>query len=268
MDVLEGKSALITGGASGIGLAMAEAFAGAGMDLVLVDVDEAALAAAGERLGTTTHVCDVTDVGALEALADAVGEVAVVCPNAGVAPVGPTLELSRKDWEWLLGVNLHHVIHLTRLLGPRLVAQGDGHLVFTASGAGLMAVPTLGPYCATKHAVVGLAETLYTELLGTGVGVSVVCPGLVRTGIFASERNRPDRFGGPEHEDAELQQTHQQMLDAGGMDPSVVGEQVLDAVRTGRFWVLPHPELVPFVEARVATIVNGTNPGGLPIEQD
>ncbi len=265
MKQLDGKTALITGGASGIGLGMARAFAGAGMDLVLVDVDVDGLQAAADELGARTFTCDVTDVDNLEALADEVGEVAIVCPNAGVAPVGPTLELSREGWDWLLAVNLHHVIHLARLFGPRLVAQGDGHLVFTASGAGLMATPTLGPYCATKHAVVGLAESLYLELQGTGVGVSVLCPGLVKTGIFDSERNRPAAFGGPEHSPSELQHGHRQMLEGMGMDPDVVGAQVLDAVRSDRFWILPHPELLPIVQARVATMVEGTNPGGLDL---
>ena len=265
MDSFAGKTALITGAASGIGLAMAERFAAEGMDLVLVDVDEVVLAEVAGRLGGTTHVVDVTDVDALEALAEAVGEVHVLCPNAGVGPVGPILEMDRATWDWLLGVNLHHVIHLTRLFGPRLVAQGDGHLVFTASGAGLMAVPTLGPYCATKHAVVGLAETLYLELQGTGVGVSVLCPGLVKTGIFASERNRPERFGGPTEKADALQQGHQAMLEGMGIDASIVADRVVDAIGAGTFWILPHDELKPIVATRADAIVNGTNPGGLDL---
>jgi short-subunit dehydrogenase len=265
MDRLEAKTALITGAASGIGLAMAERFAAEGMDLVLVDIDQRALDEVTVRLGGTSHVVDVTDVDALEALADAVGEVHVLCPNAGVGPVGPILEFSRSDWEWLLGVNLLHVVHLTRLFGPRLVAQGDGHVVYTASGAGIMAVPTLGPYCLTKHGVVGLAETLFLELQGTGVGVSVLCPGLVKTGIFASERNRPERFGGPTQEADALQQGHQAMLEGMGIDASIVADQVVDAIRSGAFWILPHPELKPIVAARAETIVQGTNPGGLDL---
>lgn len=264
MNDFEDTTALITGGASGIGLALAERFRAAGADLVLIDVDQAALAEAGEALGARTRVCDVTDVDALEALAAEVGRVDVLCPNAGVAPVGPILDLDRTGWEWLLGVNLHHVVHLTRLLVPGMVERGRGHVLYTASGAGIMATPTLGPYAATKHAVVGLAETLYTELAGTGVGVSVLCPGLVRTGIFDSERNRPERFGGAEHEASELQQGHRAML-AGGTDPADIAEAVYQAIVDGRFWILPHPELLPFVEARVRTMVEGANPGGLPI---
>lgn len=264
MKDLSGATALITGGASGIGLAMAERFGADGAELVLVDVDEGALAEAAERLGARTEVCDVTDVDALEALAASVGEVDVLCPNAGVAPVGPILELDRAGWEWLLAVNLHHVAHLTRLLVPGMVERGRGHVLYTASGAGIMATPTLGPYAATKHAVVGLAETLFTELAGTGVGVSVLCPGLVRTGIFDSERSRPERFGGADHEPSELQQGHRAML-AAGTDPAEIAEAVHRAIVEGRFWVLPHPELLPFVEARLQTMLDGTNPGGLPI---
>ena len=265
MDRFEGKTALVTGAASGIGRAMAERFAAEGMELVLVDIDPTALEEVATELGAAAHVVDVTDVDALEALADAVGAVHVLCPNAGVAPVGPVLDLSREGWDWLLGVNLHHVVHLTRLFGPRLVAQGDGHVVFTASGAGIMAVPTLGPYCVTKHGVVGLAETLFLELQGTGVGVSVLCPGLVKTGIFASERNRPERFGGSDHEADDLQQGHQEMLEGMGIDASVVADQVVDAIGTGTFWILPHDELKPIVAARAETIVTGTNPGGLDL---
>ncbi|HEY8057409.1 MAG TPA: SDR family NAD(P)-dependent oxidoreductase [Acidimicrobiales bacterium] len=265
MDRFEGKTALITGAASGIGLAMAERFAAEGMELVLVDIDQAALDDVTARLGGTGHVVDVTDIDALEALAGTVGDVHVLCPNAGVGPVGPILEFSRENWDWLLGVNLQHVIHLTRLFGPRLVAQADGHIVFTASGAGIMAVPTLGPYCVTKHGVVALAETLFLELQGTGVGVSVLCPGLVKTGIFASERNRPDRFGGPTTEADALQQGHQTMLEGMGIDPAIVADQVLQAVREGTFWILPHEELKPMVTTRAETIVNGTNPGGLDL---
>jgi short-subunit dehydrogenase len=143
------------------------------------------------------------------------------------------------------------------------VSQDDGHLVFTASGAGIMAVPTLGPYCVTKHGVVALAETLFLELAGTGVGVSVLCPGLVKTGIFASERNRPERFGGSDHEADALQQGHQAMLEGMGIEPSEVADQVLEAVRSRTFWILPHDDLKPIVTARAESIVGGTNPGGI-----
>ncbi len=265
MDSFAGKTALVTGAASGIGRAMAERFAAEGMHLVLVDVDEPGLERAAGDLGGEAHVVDVTDVEALEALARNVPTVHVLCPNAGVAPVGPVLEMDKATWDWLLGVNLHQVVHLTRLYGPRMVEQGDGHIVYTASGAGIMAVPTLGPYCVTKHGVVALAETLFLELQGTGVGVSVLCPGLVKTGIFASERNRPERFGGSDHEADALQQGHQTMLEGMGIEPAEVAEMVMDAIRAGRLWILPHDDLKPMVTARAASIVTGTNPGGLDL---
>jgi short-subunit dehydrogenase len=144
-----------------------------------------------------------------------------------------------------------------------MVEQGDGHIVFTASGAGLLAVPTLGPYCVTKHGVVALAETLFLELQGTGVGVSVLCPGLVKTQIFDSERNRPDRFGGTAHEADEVQQFHQAMLAGTGIEPSVVADQVLAAIQAEQLWILPHAELKPMVTARAESIVSGTNPAGM-----
>jgi NAD(P)-dependent dehydrogenase (short-subunit alcohol dehydrogenase family) len=263
MNDLAGKVALITGAASGIGRAMAERFAAEGMELVLVDVDEPLLEQAAADLGGEAHVVDVTDTEALEALARNVPTVHVLCPNAGVAPVGPLLEMDRKTWDWLLGVNLEQVIHLTRLYGPRMVEQGEGHIVYTASGAGILAVPTLGPYCVTKHGVVAIAETLFLELQGTGVGVSVLCPGLVKTGIFASERNRPERFGGTDHEAGEIQQFHQAMLSGAGIEPSVVADLVLDAIKAGQLWILPHDELKPMVTARAESIVSGTNPAGM-----
>ena len=206
-------------------------------------MDEPGLERAAADLGGEAHVVDVTDPEALEALSRNVPVVHVLCPNAGVAPVGPVLDMDKATWDWLLGVNLHQVIHLTRLFGPRMVEQGDGHIVYTASGAGIMAVPTLGPYCVTKHGVVALAETLFLELQGTGVGVSVLCPGLVKTGIFESERNRPERFGGGEHQAGEIQQFHQALLTGTGMDPSDVADMVLDAIRAGTLWILPHDEL-------------------------
>lgn len=263
MDQFEGKTALVTGAASGIGRAMAERFAAEGMELVLVDVDEPGLERAVADLGGEAHVIDVTDPEALEALSRNVPTVHVLCPNAGVAPVGPVLDMDKATWDWLLGVNLLQVVHLTRLFGPRMVAQGDGHIVYTASGAGIMAVPTLGPYCVTKHGVVALAETLFLELQGTGVGVSVLCPGLVKTGIFESERNRPERFGGAEHQADETQQFHQSLLSGTGMAPSVVADLVFEAIRHETLWILPHEELKPMVMARAESIVSGTNPAGM-----
>ena len=284
MTDLRDRAAVITGGATGIGRALAERFAAEGMRLVLGDIDEKALedtAAALRSEGTEVHTSqlDVSDGDDVERLgrevADAVGPPHVVCLNAGVGPTGPVLEMSRADWEWLVGVNLMGVAHGIRVLVPPMVEAGDGHVVATASGAGLMAVPTLGPYTATKHAVVGLSETLYLELRGTGVGVSVVCPGLVRTGIFDSERNRPERFGGQSDvEGDQVREFHRQMLDGMGIEPSEVADRVLDAVREDRFWVLPHDDgtvsgaragggIKRAVERRARSIIEETNPAGL-----
>ena len=284
MKDLSGRTAVVTGAVSGIGRALADRFAGEGMRLFLADIDRPGLLAAAEELeaqGAEVHTTrvDVSDADEVERLdaevMQAVGAPHLVCLNAGVGPTGPILEMSRQDWEWLVGVNLWGVVHGIRVLVPRMVEAGEGHVVTTASGAGLMAVPTLGPYAATKHAVVGLSETLYLELAGTGVGVSVVCPGLVRTGIFDSERNRPDRFGGSaDVEGDQVRDFHRQMLDGLGIEPSEVADRVVNAVREDRFWVLPHDDgsisgartgggIKRAVERRAQSIVEGTNPAGL-----
>ena len=204
MRDLDGKVAVVTGAASGIGRALADAFGAAGMGLVLADVEADPLVAAAAELGSRgvdAHavVTDVAQADQVEALAvaaeDRFGAAHVVCNNAGVAPIGPVLETRLEDWRWVFDVNLFGVVHGIQAFGPRLVAQGEGHIVNTASSGGLITVPGFGAYVATKHAVVGLSETLYQELAGTGVGVSVLCPGLVATQIFESERNRPRRRG-------------------------------------------------------------------------
>ena len=200
MTQLDGKVAVITGGAGGIGLALAHRFRRAGMRIALADVEADALDAAVADLGGADDVfaatCDVTDLADVHRFRDAVlahfGAAHVVCANAGVAPSGPILGTSIESWRWVMDVNVMGVVHTIDAFGATLVGQADGHFVLTASAAGLSTTPGLGAYSATKHAVVGTAATLHAELAGTGVGVSVLCPGLVRTRIFESERNRPD----------------------------------------------------------------------------
>ena len=205
LDGLRGRVAVITGGASGIGRALAERFATAGARLVLADVEEPALAAAGADLRAAGAevaevVTDVADPGAVDALADAAyqrfGAVHVVCNNAGVVSTGPSWEQSIEDWQWVLGVDLWGVIHGVRSFVPRMLDGGEpGHIVNTASIAGLLPFPNIAPYDVAKAGVVALSEALHGELraAGAAIGVSVLCPGVVPTRISESSRNRPGR---------------------------------------------------------------------------
>jgi NAD(P)-dependent dehydrogenase (short-subunit alcohol dehydrogenase family) len=260
MDDLRGKVAVVTGGASGIGKAMAARFASEGTHVVIADVEVGALDAAAAELGVMGVRTDVSDAASVAALADAVvdrfGAVHLLCNNAGVGGGGPIRDISLKEWQWVLGVNLWGVIHGLHAFLPHLLANEDGgHVVNTASMAGLLAGAGLGPYCASKHAVVSISESLAAELAADGskVGVTVVCPGWVRTGIFTSERNRPESLrdapgegadGGPLSEADLLTIVADQTI-----EPEVVADQVLAAVRARRFWVVTHPDMVAIVDA-------------------
>src|SRR5215472_7767421 len=200
MELTAGKVAVVTGAASGIGLALAERFARAGLDVVMADVEQPALQAASEKIAglgakTLAVPTDVSDEAAVNALAaaavDRFGAVHVVCNNAGVSPVGDPWSGPISAWKWVLGVNLWGVIHGIRAFLPVLAAQGEGHIVNTASMAGL--IPGLPIYDASKHAVVAISEDLYQamKLAGLPVGVSVLCPGRVRTGLSDAGRNWP-----------------------------------------------------------------------------
>ena len=268
MENLEGKVAVVTGAASGIGRALVDRLGADGMRVVLADIEEEALdaaaadaAAAGiEAVAVPTDVSSASSVEELaERAVQQFGSVHVVCNNAGVAPTGPVLESTPADWAWVVGVNLMGVVHGVLAFGPALVSQGEGHIVNTASGAGLMPTPSLGPYCATKHAVVGLSETLYHELAGTGVGVSVVCPGFVKTKIFHSERNRPEDLGG-EMDYTDERRAMQAVVDDAGTEPSLVADRAVEAIGSGELFVLPHPELVPVVRQRIESITGSHDP--------
>jgi NADP-dependent 3-hydroxy acid dehydrogenase YdfG len=251
MKELGGKVAVVTGGASGIGRAMAEAFRAAGMQVVIADVEEAPLQSTARELGVYAHRVDVTNAEAMEGLAADVrsrfGTCHLLCNNAGVGGGGRLEELTLKDWKWVIDVNLWGVVHGLQAFLPMLLANPDGgHVVNTASMAGLSPLPGAAPYSATKYAVVGISETMRAELEGTEVGVSVLCPGFVRTNIFASQRNRPTELRNTEKKRAARAANDEmiRMVEQTAIDPRSVAAMVLDAVREGRFWIFTHPELL------------------------
>ena len=265
---LAGKVAVVTGAASGIGLALTERFAAEGAKVVMADVEEARLSAEASRLERAgarvlAVLTDVTDPGQVQALADQTlahfGAVHVVCNNAGVAPAGPMLATTPEDWQWTVGVNVLGVAYGVTTFAPLLVEQGEGHIVNTASEAGLVTTPLLGMYCATKHAVVGLSESLYRELTGTGVGVSCLCPNLVKTGIFHYERNRPHGTELSTAEHATIAPLRES-LDAMGISPSEVAACVHDAIVNDRFWVFTHPVTLPAALKRFDDLQHHRNP--------
>jgi NAD(P)-dependent dehydrogenase (short-subunit alcohol dehydrogenase family) len=277
VDDLDSKVAVVTGGASGIGLAMARRFARAGMRLVLADIERPVLQRAAEELAAEgAEVIAVPTDTSLErdvqALADATleryGDVHLVCNNAGVGSRGlPVAELPLHDFEWVIGVNLFGVIHGLRAFLPHLRANDVGHIVNTASMSGLYFLPRMGPYNASKAAVVALSETLRFELdaEGSKVGVSVLCPSWVRTNISTSDRNRPERYAYELDTEqmaqmAEYKAKRRQQLTTIALDPDAVAEQVLDAVRTNRFYVITHPESLPVFAERARRIVEGQDP--------
>ncbi len=244
MDTFEGRGAVVTGGASGIGLAGAREFASRGASVVLADVDPAALDGAVAALradGFDAHgvVCDVSDRDQVQRLADEsfrlLGAVHVVFNNAGIALSGPISAMSHQDWRTMIDIDLWGPIHGVEAFLPRLTEQGQGgHLLFTASFAGLVPNIGLGPYCVTKYGVVALAEVLSREVKSEGIGVSVLCPMMVSTNLFATSARALGRENNPVED---LSMTGEGVLEVGD-----VARLTAEAVLANRLYVLPHQE--------------------------
>lgn len=269
MQDVQGRVAFITGAASGMGLAMARSFAAAGMKVVIADVEQEALVRAADEFAASnrefmTVQVDVTDRSAMQRAADQTierfGRVHVLVNNAGVGVGGKLDEMTYNDWDWVLGVNLDGVVNGLQSFVEHIKSHGEGgHVINTASMAGHLAVPGLGVYNASKFAVVAISETLRTDLEGSNIGVSVLCPGLVDTNIFESGRNRPENLqtatdtadiasslfgdGTPEE--------RKERLRAMALDPAVVGDMVLHAIRENELYIFTHPEIEDAVTARM-----------------
>jgi NAD(P)-dependent dehydrogenase (short-subunit alcohol dehydrogenase family) len=272
---LKGKVAVVTGAASGLGRSMALAFAAEGMDVALADVDQVNLGPVEEEVQAKgvraiTLRVDVSKPEQVEAFRDQslarLGGIHVVCNNAGVSPLGAVWENTPADWQWILGVNLWGVINGVRAFTPYLLAQNEGHLVNTASVAGLIAPPGSGAYNTTKHAVVALSESLHHDLRerNSAVGVSVLCPAYVPTGIVDSERSRPEELKNRPHELSPEAKARQAMLrkavSSGKVSADQVAQEVVAAIREERFYILTHPRIKGAIRARLEDILEGRPP--------
>jgi NAD(P)-dependent dehydrogenase (short-subunit alcohol dehydrogenase family) len=269
MREFAGKTAFVTGGAAGIGLALGRAFAQSGMKVMLADIEADALQAAVKSLQEISPdiggtICDVANAASVERAAqasfDAFGRVHVVCNNAGVAAGGGIDHISLDNWRWVIDVNLMGVLHGIKSFLPHIRAHGEGgHIVNTASMAGMQGGLGFSPYGASKFAVVSMSEGLSLQLKPHGIGVSVLCPSYVRTRIGASGRNRPERYGqsqplDPASPSAAMVAEIARNIDA-GLEPDAVAARVLAAIRDDELYIFTHPGMRAEVEARFAAIL-------------
>lgn len=266
--------AVVTGAASGIGKGMAQRFAKEGMKVVMADVEKEALANAETELKkdggqVSSFLCDVSDPKQVEGLAkharETFGAVDILCNNAGVSSGGLLWDTPLDEWKWVIGVNLWGVIHGIHYFVPDMIKQGTpGHVVNTSSILGLVVGPFLGVYQTTKHAVLGVSETLHHELnmMQSKIKVSVLCPAAVNTKIAEAGRNRPAALGGASKGAGILAGAGTAML-ANGMSPEKIADQVFDAIQNEKFFILTHPEMDEAIRTRWDNVVNRKNPVGM-----
>jgi len=272
MREIDGKVAVITGAASGIGRELALEAARAKASVVLTDVDEKGLAGTAELVaaagGTSLTVkCDVSKAEQVDQLAarsfERFGAVHLLFNNAGVGVLGPAWTATLEDWQWVLGINVMGVVHGIRAFVPRMLEQGTpGHVINTASVAGLITVPGNSVYAVSKHAVVALSECLHHDLkvAGARIGVSVLCPAYVNTGISDSARNRPQELSATNPLAADYEAMLRKALTSGRLSAADVAKITLEAVREERFYVLPHPKIKGAIETRMRDILDDRNP--------
>ena len=269
MESLEGKTAFITGGASGIGLGIARRLVAGGANAVLADIRpdhiEEALAGFGESEvhGDRVHgvELDVTDRDAFAAAESEVterfGGVDILVNNAGVGPEGPLSEATYADWDFGLGVNLGGVVNGLQTFLPRMRERGrGGHVVNTASLAGMVPMPSwMAIYAASKAAVIALSEAIHDDLSPHGIGVSVLCPGPIKSRIHETQRNRPERFRADSGFTASEEALSRRVVSDLWMEPDTVGDMIVDAILEERFWVITHGEWREIVEQRMRDIL-------------
>ena len=275
---LTGRVAVITGAGSGFGREFARLGAKLGLRLVLADINQAALDttvqelrdAGAEVLGVRT---DVSSAEGIQALADAAieqfGQVHLLFNNAGVASGGLLWESTDADWQWVMGANVWSVIHAVRIFTPLMLAHGEaGHIVNTASAAGLLSAPNMGIYNVSKHAVVALSETLYHDLalVQAKIGVSVLCPAFVPTGIAHSHRNRPAELANslpPTPSMLAAQQASVKAVESGRISAAEIAAITFAAIDAGQFYIVPHVRILDSVQQRMSDIVSCRNPSSV-----
>ncbi len=267
MQDFQGRTAFVTGAASGIGRGLVRALLDQGANVMLADVEEEALKTTMAELASADNridsvVCDVADAAAVQAAAqrtfDRFGNVHVVCNNAGIGAGGMIEDVKPETWQWIIGVNLMGVVHGIQAFLPHMKAHGEAsHIVNTASIAGMLTMPGMGPYCATKFAVVAMTEVLASELAGSSIGASVLCPLWVSTRIFESDRNRPSdlRSAVPEKFDPHRRAEVTELI-KNGMDPAEVAARVLDGIRANRVHIFTHRETEAMTKGRFDGIMD------------